>query len=100
MSFAQQQSNARRVHDTLFHGESLLVVTARDLEDVAFEFGADAVAGYFLPHAAVHKDAEFALIFDFDGFLGTVGGIGNVEFHNECAAEEGGKGGQDDGGGR
>ena len=69
------------MHDALLHGETLLVVPARDAENVAFEFWADGVAGDFLAHAAVHEDAEFALIVDFDEFLGAVGGEGNVELH-------------------
>jgi hypothetical protein len=39
------------VHDSLLHGETLLVVAAGDLEDVAFEFVADAVAWDFGAHS-------------------------------------------------
>ena len=81
MSVAQQQSNTRRMHDTLLHGETLLVVAAGDLEDVAFEFGAEIVAGDFLAHAAVHELAEFAVIVDFDELLGAVCGVGDIELH-------------------
>ena len=69
------------MHDALFHGESLLVVSTCDLEDVSFEFGAYAVAGNFCAHAFVHEDAEFALIFDFDELLCAVGWIADVELH-------------------
>ena len=75
MSLAQQQPNSRRMHDPLLHGKPLLVVSASDTEDVALEFGTDAVARNFLPHAAVHEDAEFALIFDVDELLGAVSGV-------------------------
>ena len=81
MALAEQQPNAGGVHDSLFHGEPLLVVSAGDLEDVACEFGPEGVGGHFLTHAAVHEDAEFALIFDFDQLLGTVGGVRDIEFH-------------------
>ena len=57
------------MHDSLLHRESLLVVAAGDAEDVAFELVADAVAGDFGAHAAVHEDTELALIFDFDQLL-------------------------------
>ena len=81
MSCAEQQPHPSRVHDTLFHGETLLVVAPCDLEDIAFEFGANAIAGDFLAHAAVHEDAEAALLVDFDEFLSAIGGIGDVELH-------------------
>jgi len=69
------------MHDTLLHREPLLVVATSDLEDVALELGANGVACYFLAHAAVHEDAEFALIFNFNKLLGTIGGVGDVELH-------------------
>ena len=81
VSRAQQEADARRVHDALLHGKALLVVAAGDFEDVAFELGGDAVAGDFLAHALVHEAAEFAVVFDFDELLGAVGGVGDVELH-------------------
>ena len=59
----------------------MFIVAAGNFEDVAFELRADAVALDFLSHAAVHEDAEFAVIFDFDEFLGAIGGVGDVELH-------------------
>lgn len=81
VALAEQQPDAGGVHDSLLHGETLLVVAASDLEDVACEFGPEGVGGHFLTHAAVHEDAEFALIFDFDQLLGAVGRVGDIEFH-------------------
>ena len=69
------------MHDALLHRESLLVVSTGDLEDVTFEFGAHTVGGDLCAHALVHEDAEFALIFDFDHLLRTVGWVRNVELH-------------------
>ena len=69
------------MHDALLHRETLLVVAAGDFEDVAFEFGGDAVARDLLAHAFVHEAAEFAVVFDFDEFLGAIGRVGNVELH-------------------
>ena len=77
----EQQPYTRGMHDPLLHRKTLLVVAAGDLEDVAFEFGTDAVAGDFGAHSLFHEDAEFALIFDFDDLLRPVGGIGDVELH-------------------
>ena len=81
MARAQQQANPRRVHDPLLHRKPLLIVAASDLEDVAFEFGPDAVALDFRAHAFFHEAAEFALVFDFDEFLGAIGRVGDVELH-------------------
>ena len=81
MPVGQQQPHTSRVHDALLHREALLVVAAGDAEDVAFELVTDAVARDFGAHAAVHEDAEFALIFDFDQLLRAVGGIGDIELH-------------------
>lgn len=81
MARAQQEADTRRVHDALLHGEALLVVAAGDFEDVAFELGGDAVAGDLLAHALVHEAAEFAVVFDFDEFLGAIGRVGDVKLH-------------------
>ena len=81
MSIAQKQPDTRRMHDTLLHRKPLFIVAAGNFEDVAFEFRAHAVALDFLSHAAVHEDAEFAVVFDFDELLGAIGGVGDVELH-------------------
>lgn len=81
VSGRQEQPHAGRVHDPLFHGETLLVVAAGDLEDVAGELGAEGVGGDFLAHAAVHEDAQFAVVLDLDEFLGAIGRVGYVELH-------------------
>ncbi len=81
VAVGEQQAHTRRVHDTLLHRETLLVVATGDLEDVALELVADAVAGDFLAHAAVHEDADLALIFDVDELLRAVRGEGDVELH-------------------
>ena len=93
MTLAQEEADPRRVHDALLHGEPLLVVAAGDFEDVAFELGGEAVAGDFLAHALVHEAAEFAVVFDFDEFLGAVGRVGDVELHLDGLG-----GGRQDGG--
>lgn len=77
----EQQPNTCWVHNSLLHGKTLLVVAAGDAEDVSLELVADAVAGDFLAHAAVHEDAEAALIFDFDELLRAVRRHGDVELH-------------------
>lgn len=83
MAGGQKKSDTGWMHDTLLHGETLLVVSAGDPEDVAGKLGADAITGDLLAHALIHEGAETALIFDLDQLLGAVGrvavGCGNVE---------------------
>lgn len=84
VTLAEQESDTGRVHDTLLHRETLLVVAAGNPEDVALELITDAVARDFLTHAALHEDTELALIFDLDQFLGSIVGVGDVELHLDC----------------
>jgi len=81
VALGEQQADTGGVHDTLLHGEALLVVAAGDLEDVTLELITDAVAGNLVSHAALHEDAELALIFDLDQLLGAVGRVRDVELH-------------------
>ena len=76
------------MHDTLLHRKPLFIVPTRDLEDVAFEFGTDAIAGDFMAHTALHEDAEFAFIFNFDEFLRAIGRKGDVELHLDGGGED------------
>lgn len=84
VAVSEEQTDTSRVHDTLLHWKTLLVVAAGDPEDVALELIADAVARNFLTHATVHEDAELALIFNLDQFLGAIVGVGDVELHLDC----------------
>jgi hypothetical protein len=84
VAIGEEEADTGWVHDTLLHGETLLVVASGDPEDVALELVADAVAGDFVTHAAVHEDAELALIFDLDQLLGAIVGVGDVELHLDC----------------
>lgn len=81
VAVGEQEPDTSRVHNTLLHRETLLVVSTGDAEDVALELVADAVAGDFLSHAAVHEDAELALVFNLDQLLGAIVGVGDVELH-------------------
>jgi hypothetical protein len=82
----EEEPDTGRVHDTLLHRETLLVVATGDSEDVALELVADAVAGDFVTHTAVHEDAELALIFDLDQFLRAIVGVGDVELHLDAVS--------------
>jgi len=52
VAVGEEQADTRWVHDSLLHGETLLVVAAGDLEDVALEFIADTVSWDFGTHSA------------------------------------------------
>lgn len=80
----EQESDTGRVHDTLLHRETLLVVSTGDPEDVALELVADAVARDFVTHAALHEDAELTLIVNLNQLLGAIVGVGDVELHLDC----------------
>ena len=84
VAVSEQETDTGGVHDTLLHRETLLVVAAGDPHDVALELVADAVGRNFVAHAAVHEDAELALIVDLDHLLGAIVGVGDVELHLDC----------------
>lgn len=84
VALSEEKADTGWVHDTLLHRETLLVVTTGDPDDVSLELVADAVGGDFLTHAAVHEDAELALIVDLDQLLGSIVGVGDVELHLDC----------------
>jgi len=78
---AQQKTHATVGQHALHHGESLLVVSASDSEDVTLPLVAQRVAGDFLRHLLVEEDAEFAVIFDLDEFLTSRRRISDIQLH-------------------
>eukprot|EP00982_Pelagococcus_subviridis_P015057 31376-Pelagococcus_subviridis.AAC.16 len=64
-----EEEHALRGEDTLLHAEPLLVVAAHDLEDVPFELLAEALAVDLRGDALVVKDAQLAVIVDFNLLL-------------------------------
>ena len=56
VAVGEQESDTGRVHDTLLHRETLLVVAASDAEDVALPLVAEGVAGDFLRDPLVVED--------------------------------------------
>ena len=75
MAFGKQELDTGGQKNTLLHRETLLVVAARDLEDVALELVADRVAGNLLAHALVQENTSAALVIDVDQLLGAIGGV-------------------------
>ena len=53
VSIGKEKSDTSGMHDSLLHGETLLVVAASDLEDVALELIANAVARNLCAHSVI-----------------------------------------------
>jgi len=75
VSVGEKEADTVGKQDTLFHGESLLVVPSGDADDVALEFIAYRVCLDFLGDFLVEKDAEAALLVEVDGLLLAGGGV-------------------------
>ena len=68
------------MHNTLLHGEALLVVTTGDLEDVSLVLLTKGVTSDFRSNSLVIvEDAQLLLVFEFDSLLRSRCGIGDVE---------------------
>lgn len=77
----EQETHTRGRHDALLHRETLLVVAARDAEDVALPLVAQALGGHLVAHALVHEDAQAALLVDLEDLLRAIRGVGDVQLH-------------------
>jgi len=81
MTVGQEQTGTVRQEDTLFHGETLLVVAASYAKDVTSEFVTDRVCWDLLGHFLVEKDTVAFLLIQIDEFLSPSGGVGDVDLH-------------------
>jgi hypothetical protein len=81
VAVGEEEADTGRVHDTLLHGETLLVVASGDAEDVALELIANGIAGNLSTHALLHEDTELALILNLDELLAAIGRVGDVQLH-------------------
>jgi len=81
VAVGEEEFDTVREEDTLLHGETLLVVTTGDTENVAFEFVAEAVGGDLLGDLLVVEDADSAFIFNVDSLLFPSCGVCDVELH-------------------
>lgn len=79
LTLGEEQANTVVQQDTLLHGETLLVVTTGDLENVALEFFTQGITFDFLGDALVHEGAQLAFIIDFNELLATSGRVSNVK---------------------
>jgi hypothetical protein len=80
VTLGQQEADTIGQEDTLLHGETLLVVTSSDAEDVALELVAEGVARDLSRDALVVEDTSLTLIIEVDGLLAASGWVGNVQF--------------------
>ena len=78
VALRQQQSDSGWVQNTLLHGETLLVVTTGDLEDVALELVTNRVTLDLLAHALLVEHTQLVVVINLDTLLGTVGWVGDV----------------------
>lgn len=81
VAVGEQEADTAGVHDTLLHGETLLVVSTSDAEDVALELVADRVTGDLSAHALLHEDGELTLILNVDELLAAIGRVRDVQLH-------------------
>lgn len=99
VAVSEEETDTVGSHNTLLHGETLLVVATSDAEDVALPLIAKGVAGDlsthlkrvvsirgcivgfagWLTYALLHEGVELALLIDFDELLAAVGRVGNVQ---------------------
>ncbi|KAI3481067.1 hypothetical protein L1887_56641 [Cichorium endivia] len=81
VTLGEEETHTVGEEDTLLHGETLLVVTTADAEDVALPLVAERVDLDVLRHALLVEAANEALILDVERLLGTRGRVSNVELH-------------------
>jgi hypothetical protein len=67
--------------DSLFHGESVLVESSVDSEDISFELLSKSIGLNFLTHPSFEEDSAAIVIIDIERFGGSVGGVGDTELH-------------------
>lgn len=88
VSLGEKEADTGRVHNTLLHRETLLVVASGDAEDVALELVADGVTGDLSAHALLHEDAELALILNVDELLAAIGRVGDVQLLSKIKCQQ------------
>ena len=82
VAIGKEQTDTVGDENTLLHGETLLVVTTGNSENVTLPFIAQRVARNFLRDPLVVEDTESLFVIDVEEFLGPGCGVGNVELHS------------------
>lgn len=65
--------------DTLLHGETLLVVSSSDADDVSLPLITKKIGFDLSSHALLIEHTKLVVIHNFDELLGPRGGVGNVQ---------------------
>lgn len=81
VTLGEEETNTVGKEDTLLHGETLLVITTADAEDVTLPLLTERVDLNVLRHALLVEAANESLILDVERLLGTRGRVSNVELH-------------------
>jgi len=76
-----EESDSTLDKDTLLHGETILIVTSGNFEDVSLEFVTKNVTFDFLTHSSTVEDGKLLFVVNSDGLLAASGGAGDVKFH-------------------
>jgi len=76
-----EDSDSSLDEDTLLHGETVLIVTTGNFEDVSLEFVTKNVTFDFLTHSSTVEDGKLLFIVNSDGLLAASGRAGDVKFH-------------------
>lgn len=74
--------------DALLHGETLLVVSTGNLEDVALPFITEMVSGDFGAHTLVVEVTQLVVVHDLEGLLGPGSGKRYVQLPEENRTSE------------
>jgi hypothetical protein len=88
VTLGEEQTNTVVQEDTLFHGETLLIVTTSNLHDVTLEFFTKSVSFNFLRNTLIIEDAQFTLISNFNKFLTTSGRISDINLLKKAGEYE------------
>lgn len=81
VAVGEQQTHTVRQEHALLHREPLLVVSARDTENISLELVTERVTGDFLRHFLVVEDTVSALVVEIDHLLLTRRRVRHVELH-------------------
>lgn len=78
LSYKNHASKLTICEDTLFHGETLLVIASRDAEDVSLPFLTKGICFYFMAHALLKENTQFLVIIKLKELLAPRCGVGHV----------------------
>jgi len=78
VSLFHEDSGSASDEDTLFHGESVLIVSSGNFEQVALEFVTKFISSDFLTHSFTEESSQFFIVVNDDGLLEASDRVRNV----------------------